>query len=138
MTIDINADRALELLREAVQQRGAAFVYAPPTEDDDMCKYVHADDESGVREVGCGVGAALHAAGVPLDVLEDCDRRGGSIGALATLDVLRPAGVRLDDAAAQVLFAFQRHQDTGSSWGESLECATAVHASGNNCLHRLF
>lgn len=125
MTVRINADRAIELLREAVTERGNDFVYSPPGRTT-VCKYVHVDGED---VAGCGVGLALHKGGVSLDVLKTLDGIGASSGisAWGVNNKLRDGDVELTEDAASVLRSFQTRQDMRESWGVALRAAEITY-----------
>jgi len=130
--IEIGRDRAVELLREAVAARGAEYVYSKPVDlvaghEDEPCLYVHRGPD-GTACPGCGVGDALHRAGVPLLALARYE--GENAEAICR-------GLELaDDAMAATLVAvmvfsdFQSWQDAGWSWGHAL--AKAEAGEGND------
>jgi hypothetical protein len=123
MTIEIDKARALQLLEEAVAERGADYVY----DDSDIgCVYVTKDGTPA-----CGVGLALTKAGVPLELLTYIDHNGDGAGGKNRfeetqidspdlLDYLRQNDVDIDDKAEAVFRRFQFEQDHATPWGEAL------------------
>lgn len=130
--IEIDRDRAVELLREAVAARGAEYVYSKPVDmiecHGEPCLYVHREP-NGIATPGCGVGDALHRAGVPLLALAEYE--GENAGAACQ-------GLNADGTTAstpdaiQVLKDFQSWQDAGWSWGQSLAKAETGEHNGFN------
>ncbi len=142
MTILIDGADALRLLENAVAAKGADYVY-PRNEDSitKSCTYARNGEPS------CGVGYALHAAGVSttdLAILDradellaqedadnkDCEDIGQyttTIGDEAIRYFLRNTlDVIITDQAQNVFSAFQTAQDSGEDWGFSLECSKRV------------
>lgn len=136
--ITIDHDKALELLREAVAERGDDFVYEPPGDVDDACKYTHETDDGDERVAGCGVGLALQKGGVPLGALTELDDTGGVITSPTCQLTLSIAGFELTERALRVLRAFQLHQDQNRTWKDALDCAGQVHAANLVCAHRFY
>jgi len=111
-------DRALELLREVIAEKGEDFVYEPIGEDE-TCLYVHDDQPS------CIVGHVLVRAGVSLPELvavETCTPR----------DVTRaPAFLTwADERARRLLTRVQDGQDNSKPWGLALDIALDIVESG--------
>lgn len=125
--IEIDGARALALLREVVAEGGEDFVYTPvPVVDGDgntreRCRYVHDGCPS------CGVGKALHKAGVPLEMLSSIE------GERAHTLMYRDGGVQvhLTALASRVLDEFQTEQDGRTPWGTALHIATLEFAPGH-------
>lgn len=122
--IEITLDDALRLLTEAVEEKGEDYVYSnnsgerADTEYSIDCQYVHV--QKGEFVPGCGVGNALHRAGVSLDWLSDHE----SYGARNVLGMLRDDGIlTANRTVEEFLSAFQSRQDRGDTWGESLRMA---------------
>lgn len=119
IVIDIDADRALALLREVVDEYGHDYVYRqvahrlPDGRSKPMC--VYADD----GRPSCLVGHALHRAGV---TVAELDRMLGQIG---EDDDELPERVTLTGLAAEVLAEAQMAQDQGITWGDALAQAVA-------------
>lgn len=135
MTIHIDADKAVELLKEAVKERGEDFVYP---RSNNGCKYVINNQPS------CLVGVVLSRAGVPIAVLLDLDtsRRVPIIhdGNDLVVSMSQPISqaylpedvVVLTDEARLVLTVAQNCQDRGESWGRAVSKASGVRSVDNN------
>lgn len=121
--IRIDKATALELLEQAVAERGADYRYKYP-----VCAYVQRDSAIDVRpHPACIVGLALSLAGVPIETLEqlegDVEEAASELGAFH--------GVKVDAGAVRVWLAAQVTQDTFDlgrgrdrhTWGEALEAA---------------
>lgn len=121
--IRIDKARALELLEQAVAERGVDYRYNYPS-----CAYVQRDSAIDVRpHPACIVGLALSLAGVPIETLEqlegDVEEAASELGAFH--------GVKVDAGAVRVWLAAQLVQDTyphpmengRHTWGEALEAA---------------
>src|SRR5690606_14659629 len=106
---------AVRLLKKVVAERGDEFVY----KEDSGCFYAHNGGPS------CGVGLALHMAGVPVNVLSEMDRIDQSeISNTETLDVLALLhDMTLTPTAVQVFQRFQSNQDSGLEYGAALDFA---------------
>lgn len=125
--IHTTPERTLELIDQAVRERGKEFVY--PTEwkthagrwDDEvldlaydraptLCMYVQRD------QVGpaCIVGYVLHEYGVSLGELSSTEGIAAS-GACESFGV--------DIESRELLMTAQNAQDVGKSWGEALDIA---------------
>lgn len=119
MTTLITAEKALSLLEDAVALKGREYVYEPlSTMVSATCQYTRDGEPS------CGVGYALHAAGVPIEGLAILDslQDDTSIDSVDVRYVLRnDLDFIVTDEAAEVFAAFQRFQDKQRSWGESLD-----------------
>lgn len=115
--IDLSYDKALTLLQGVVAKAGGDFIYRRRrVEETYSCLYVHDG------EPDCGVGRALHEAGVPLDRLRAADE--DSLSAFTLLMQLEDEGVLTCDPLASVLLDhFQSEQDGGMSWGMALQRA---------------
>lgn len=128
MSITIDKDRALELLREAVNERGADYVYTDEYGDlDGRCFYVERD-EQGNKVPGCIVALALNKAGVTIDQLLTLGDSGEVHGASSTASelcqTLNTEGVAEIDRNALTLFGLaQSKQDRGDTWGDALQSA---------------
>jgi hypothetical protein len=131
-TRTIDADKALELLHQAVETRGREFSYRHAVRFrggiGPVCRY----EFDGNAD--CLIGTALALFNVPLDALkaidagepedhehdDDCpaDCGDASIHTEWAQRLLEQHGhVALTSAAAQVFRAAQAAQDTGSTWG---------------------
>lgn len=126
--IQINRTKAINLLEQAVADRGPEFGYVHP---DKVVTHPETKVQAPMNgcwyEVNgapsCGVGLALHLAGVPLTVLDALDQADGdtSLGAVAW--ILEDNGVHLTQDAVEVFTKFQEHQDLYDPWGVALEAA---------------
>lgn len=108
-------DRAIELAREAVAEKGFDYVYANPLWGDSSyngaaCCY----ELDGA--CSCVVGDVVYRAGGSLDLLRQMDKFGGF------LDVPQDLVPRTDDAN-WFLRTLQSEQDCGTPWGVALEVA---------------
>jgi len=126
MTILITAEKALSLLQNAVAAKGADYVY-PRSADSitKICVYTRGGEPS------CGVGYALHEAGVSIEGLEALDNadtemwQTTAIGEENVQYVLRnELDVLITDEAVSVFSAFQSAQDSGEEWGVALKYAS--------------
>ena len=109
MAETLTAPRALELLREAVDERGGDYIYLPPGAPDDQgCLYAHDDGP------GCGVGLALYRYGATLDDLKVMDGQGVIQDAYAFLSF------DVTEDALDILAMFQRYQDDRKPWSQAL------------------
>jgi hypothetical protein len=126
--IQIDRAQAIALLEQAVQERGPDYEYNPLDQKVmgntiSTCLYQHQGAPS------CGVGLALHIAGVPLETLQTMDKgpeEDTSIGALHEDGTLYDLGIDLTDEAERVFAAFQVRQDRGSSWAYCLAAAKDI------------
>lgn len=117
--IDINYARAMELVDQAIEQRGADYVYT--NEDGDKavphgfvnCYNWH-EDEDGSVIPGCIVGTVLHMAGVPLDEMGKEDGWEDVENNLSHTETLRATR-----KASKLLEYIQYEQDKGNTWGVS-------------------
>lgn len=125
--IEINRAKAIQLLEEAVNERGQDFVYTWPV------KMATDGDGAPVTEHGCwyevdgapscGVGWALHLAEVPTTVLNALDQAAGDTTIDGVAWILEDSGIRLTQEAVRVFGTFQRYQDMSYPWGKALEVA---------------
>jgi len=156
MTTVIDLPQALDLLRQARDERGAPYRYA-----DDFtgaCAYTAIPRDAEELAAACLIGVALSRAGVPVTTLEELD---GSINRLAgwmyvkddedesddpepdDLDafarghfsdtgesqLLGTIDVELTENATRIWLAAQRQQDTGHTWGAAVAFAEQVAAA---------
>lgn len=130
--IKINAQRALALLQEAVAERGDQFVYA---QESKVVRGAHENlEERGCwyelnGAPSCGVGIALHKAGVTLRLLDTLDQAPGDTSITAVDHILSENGVELTLGALTVFSQFQTNQDLQATWGEALQDATKAAQS---------
>lgn len=123
MTTLITAEKALSLLEDAVALKGRDYVYPVMEQMWRVgCHYTRDGEPS------CGVGYALHAAGVSIEglaMLDDNDEN-----AIDSEEIRYTLRNDLDfivtDEAVEVFTAFQRFQDKQHGWGESLDEAKRV------------
>lgn len=118
MTIEITAERALELLREVVAEYGEDYVYVNPQgqragDDDDngdqaSCWYVHGD------KPGCIAGHVYHRAGLSLETLKLMENNGASHPGFRQ---------RVTGEGPTILSIAQDRQDKGETWGQALRAA---------------
>jgi hypothetical protein len=120
LNITIDGPKALELLWFAVAERGTDYVYAQ-SPGFDMCSYVDANREAP----GCGVGLALHKAGVPVSDLRGFDNE-GAIHCVASSSRARSIGLEMTASAVEIFTTFQEIQDEENSWGLALHDAVRV------------
>lgn len=117
--INLTYEHALALLERVVAEAGEGYTYirrphqyAPHT----RCLYVHEGKPD------CGIGRALHAAGVPVEELMRLDD--DLLPASWALDRLRGIGILSSAFQASLLYtSFQNKQDEGHPWGEALNHA---------------
>lgn len=136
-TIEINADRALGLLKEAVNERGADYRYDHeaakvrrstgewPRYGGPSCFYWHGES------VGCIAGLALSKAGVPDETLDGMDHavlnnEAGGTSIASLRNWLDKRGVILTDAAVSIIRVAQESQDNNSTWGVALAEADSL------------
>lgn len=125
----IEADQALDLVRQVVEKAGPNYTYEAPKGLG--CSYLQPIS----RKPSCLIGQALVKAGVPVGTLEWLDRNVGSIYNLPTRgggDAALPGGTVLTQGALDVFSGAQTVQDKGDTWGDALEAAKrATWGSGN-------
>lgn len=124
--IDIDLAAAQRLVNEAIELKGADYIYP---KQNGSCKYVHFDgffeedtDEyvTTSQEPGCIVGYAMWIAGVPLEEL----RRDNEDSAVGLASNLQHRGkVAFSAEAVDYLSMVQISQDKGATWGNSDERA---------------
>lgn len=123
--IEIDDKRALELLEKAVEGNENK-VYQQPA-GLSYCSYVDWDADDNPVASGCGVGVALHIAGLDVDTLAQLDGRVGSAKHLSELNA-KSLGLNVTYKAACVLSFFQKEQDMQVPWGQALERTKAEYA----------
>lgn len=115
-SIHIDFDMAREKLAEVISECGDAFVYKQTCRD--WCTYWNTDED----KPDCGVGRALHKAGVPGEVLQRWDENASGVADIKSLHVQGTCardGVHIHPDAAHYFSLFQRSQDAGAEWGEA-------------------
>ena len=114
--IELTFDRALELAKQAVEERGEDYVYSPPKDDEgneiDSCVYVHNGAPS------CLVGEVMFRAGVPLEAML-LHNESNVNGLVMELDAI----VQVDTRTEFILSGMQGEQDNGTPWGRSVSRA---------------
>jgi hypothetical protein len=119
MSIELSAERAIELLREVVAEYGEDHVYTTQEgqrANEGPCLYVHGD------QPGCIAGHVYHRAGLTLDQLRA--QEGSTARGLGFIDL----GVSAD--VADLLSRAQDRQDKGYTWGEALAAAIEAAEEG--------
>lgn len=120
----ITAALVTDLLQQAVEAKGAGYVYPRSLDFETRCLYV----ENG--EPSCIVGHVLVAAGLPVEMVAELDTFngngwGGGVGAGRLAQ--RPfARYNISLPAASILGAAQAEQDGGSTWGDAVAAALRV------------
>lgn len=118
--ITLDLDQVIELT-ESLVKLDPDFVYKDPDGKSGAsasCMYVHASQKGIVP--GCLVGAVLHKAGIPLDVLSRYDDNNHPAELL--LDSLSNFGLLEGDSnVSDFLQNAQYAQDLGHTWGEALQ-----------------
>ena len=129
----VTRDRVVEVLREAVADRGEDYRYQHPEAADssnDACLYVWNLPDG--RQPGCIVGYVLHRLGVTLKQLSQFDSTlfGGTgfetaVARFAVRALARDGAITFPtdeehDRVASLLMAVQEYQDAGYTWGESV------------------
>lgn len=117
--IEIDANKAVELLTWAVEQLGADNTYQSP-KGAKGCVYVDKDTNS----CSCIVAHALHHAGMTIDELAALDTQHPlHFASVAIGSVIFPDRVHITGIATKVLRTAQYNQDDGSTFGFALEQA---------------
>ena len=114
--IEINKDRALDLLREVVQgNEEYKYQFVSKGKGESGCFYVHDGQPS------CGIGKALALAGIPIAVLKKMDKndQGLNIDAAANIAEAK-ACFKLSFPALRIFAIFQDYQDNSEPWGVCL------------------
>lgn len=136
--VQIDGQAAVDLLRAAVAENGADFVYEQDTSSlpGPLCLYVNKD-----LTPSCIVGNALIRAGADPQVLKDADESVGTyhdpfydedvrvsdtgIGSPDFNLYLSEHGIKLTGEARVIFERAQHLQDNGRPWGEALREAEA-------------
>ena len=131
MVIEIDKARAIELLEQVVEIRGADYKYKPEGIQYAAGGCFYADVVT--KTPSCGVGYALHLAGVDIETLYFLDKEDEtSISVLNERPgeedetVLETFGIILDHGAEKVFQRFQSYQDNGAAYTDSLNAAKGV------------
>lgn len=124
MSIIINRQTAIDLMKRAVDEKGEDYIY--PGSDKGNCWY----QKDGAPS--CLVGHALAFAGVPIETLERMDhgfsdRADPDDASIASLLASKAEKLpfAVTHAAKQALISAQMRQDRGDRWGYALEMAEA-------------
>lgn len=121
--INLTRQKAEEMVKAAVDERGSDFIYERPSVLTD-CMYVHNPDSEDAY-AGCGIGLAFALEGVPLDTLRQYEHN----DATNLVNALKKDGVlgSFEHEARGFMQNFQAQQDIGYTWGDAYEYAlTAV------------
>ncbi len=116
--IELNRSLVDTYLDEAVAEFGEDYVYSQG--DYGSCDYVRDGAPS------CLVGQVLAKAGVPLERLKEADQgqHGGGVAANDLIVGLGEEGVlSYDSQVIRLLFEAQYRQDSGYTWGASVQLA---------------
>lgn len=139
MAIEIDGQRAIDLMRMAVETKGEDYTYEQP--DNNGCYYTTPSGDPFKSQPSCIVGHALAYAGAGLDVLHAIDFGGvvrpdpdepgeefeesGSLSdtTISNGDViawLERNGIVVTRDAIDLFHMAQDYQDNGMSWGYTL------------------
>jgi hypothetical protein len=125
--ITIDGPEALELLKTAVAEKGAGYVYEEPA-GSIGCRYADVEND----EPSCIVGNALHRKGITVATLDEMDRAdlvheddvsSTTISQICTLDTAALYGFELTDSARGVFATAQAQQDSRVPWGRAVALA---------------
>lgn len=135
--IDINLGVALDLMAEAVAEKGEDYVYS--SGDSRNCAYVHGyktieqpneygQDESvtvqdGPLTPGCLVGNVLHRAGIPLELFEELGINEDCPADEALSRLAEQGHLKYTTEAMYALLGAQQLQDRNNTWGVALKNA---------------
>lgn len=137
---EINADRAIELLRKVVEEFGRNHIV-------DYCRYANANDDNETSGPNCIVGQVLAKLGLSKVQLKALDNFGSlcnisvSIELIATnvLPGLALSGLIFSPQAIMILDTAQASQDNRSSspngdktWGHALDKAEILYQKLKN------
>lgn len=112
--IKIDKRRALDLLRQAVANRGEDYVYGEHFDNNQGCRYVV------LGKPACIVGEALSLAGLDLaDLLSN----GGNTWRIGALIDQHPEHFDVTYGAVRVFEEAQHWQDCGWNWGDAVRRA---------------
>ena len=118
-TYETTPERTLELLREAVNERGKDYVYQNDPQNnfgnplnESTCLYVRPSGSGPA----CIAGVVFHKYGVPLETLK---KKEGRVARGVASDL------GFDAVSSMLLSEAQCAQDSGQTWGKALE-----HAEG--------
>lgn len=115
--IELTLEETKRLLNEAVEERGAEYVYPNATKDgDSTCRYVHYQPDGDTP--GCIVGWVLHKAGIPLPELSKSEGE-NAVAAVRRLGI--NGLLRTDPEVSTLLRKVQGWQDHAASWGKAVE-----------------
>lgn len=121
----IDYAKAVELLDDAIFERGEDYVYRNPTADTAVernfpqCAYAHKNEATGVVTPGCGVGDIWIRCGVdaaPLVRLQGTAYSAADSPAVASV-------ITHTQKALYFLNIFQSEQDNGATWGSARQTA---------------
>lgn len=129
--MNITADKAIELLREAVAGREDYVYRSPEGYDTSNPEYYCAYTHNGCPD--CLIGVCLHKAGVTVEQLAHLPEN--RVYDQEVRALLAGYGYPLDSAAVEVLGEAQISQDSGEPWGKALATAERTYKhikEGNN------
>jgi hypothetical protein len=155
MSIVIDLPQALDLLRQARNERGSVYRYS--YDFPGACAYAGVPADAEEKAAGCLIGVALSIAGVPVGTLEvllgnistlagfefgqtwddDVVPRAEDLNSFIHAELLETgeselldtADVELTEKTVRVWMAAQRQQDSDHTWGEAVAFAEQVAAS---------
>lgn len=114
--IDLTPKAALDLIKEAVDERGKGYIYPPSLIDsltkDGSCLYADKGQPS------CLVGVVLHKAGISVAALKRFDRHKD---AGVPTELVEVGLLDIPVESALILTRAQSLQDTGHTWGDALK-----------------
>lgn len=116
--IEINYARALELVDQAIKEKGEDYVYTndqgQTASSETLISCFNWHETDGKMVPGCVVGDALHRAGVRLTEMSKSMAAGDLVEALFMDEV-----AHITDMAMVFFSRIQNAQDAGSTWGEA-------------------
>jgi hypothetical protein len=143
MTITIDGQRAVDLMRQAVKSKGEDYLYPQVSVGmgGPSCLYTTPSGDPSKSQPSCIVGHALAYAGTPIEVLHAIDFGGVVIddefgeyeseGPLDSTPIydddvlawLSRNGIEVTREAVDAFRIAQNDQDNGVAWGEAVERA---------------
>lgn len=116
--IKINYARALELVDQAIEEKGEDYVYTndrgQTAHKDTIIKCSNWHEIDGKMVPGCIVGDALHRGGVKLTQMNKSMAAGDLVEALLSDEI-----AHVTDKVMMFLAYIQNAQDRGNTWGEA-------------------
>ena len=111
MGFRLEFDETVDLLRDAVEERGENYVYEKPP-GSAYCEYVHSDGTPG-----CIVGWVLAKKGAKPEDFEGESEAGHSLNSTGVDDLFRSEFIEADERTRQLLSIAQGKQDGQFPWG---------------------